>query len=96
MPDIKDSDQFVLRTLPDYSGERKCCRSMKTIKTKNVDVITHNTVFADFTILSVYQFAINSEPNSQRTIVVSVHGDKKTQLVSGQTGIFASIQPGQN
>ena len=57
MPDIKDSDQFVLRTHPDYSGERKCCRSMKTIKTKNVDVITHNTVFADITILSVYQMS---------------------------------------
>jgi len=23
MPDIKDSDQFVLSTLPDHSGERK-------------------------------------------------------------------------
>jgi len=30
---------------------------MKTIKTKNVDVITHNTVFADITILSVYQMS---------------------------------------
>jgi hypothetical protein len=69
---------------------------MKTIKTKNVDVITHNTVFADFTILSVLSTLINSEPNSQRTIVVPINGDKKTQLVSGQTGIFASIQPGQN
>jgi len=69
---------------------------MKTIKTKNVDVITHNTVFADITILSAYQTLINSEPNSQRTIVVSVYGDKKTQLESGQTGILASIQPGQN
>jgi hypothetical protein len=69
---------------------------MKTIKTKNVDVITHNTVFADFTILSAYQCPINSEPNYQRTHVVSVYGDKKTQLVSGQTGILASIQPGQN
>jgi hypothetical protein len=69
---------------------------MKTIKTKNVDVITHNTVFADFTILSVYQCPINSEPNSQRTIVIAAYGDKKTQFVSGQTGSFASIQPGQN
>jgi hypothetical protein len=69
---------------------------MKTIKTKNVDVITHNTVFADITILSVYRFPINSEPNSQRTNAVLVCGDKKTQLGSGQTGILASIQPGQN
>ena len=58
MPDIKDSDQFVLRTHPNYFGERKCCfGQLKTIKTKNVDVITHNTVFADFTILSVYQLS---------------------------------------
>jgi len=68
----------------------------KLFKTKNVDVITHNTVFADITILKCLSTLINSEPNSQRTIVVSVYGDKKTQFESGQTGIFASIQPGQN
>jgi hypothetical protein len=67
---------------------------MKTnVKSKNVDVKTHNTVFADIIILSVLK---NSEPNFQKTRALQVYGRKKTQLAHRVTltAFQPSIQPG--
>ena len=92
----KNSDQksilaSLFRQMPD---QEQVLSVIKIVRIKRIWRITHNTIFADITIL---KFLKNSEPNFQWTSFLFASGDKKTQLeLRLNWSLPPSIQPGQN